>query len=112
MSVELTGASIDFQGETCKAVIYLEIAASRNKFDIKALAIQFGCVRLIPFVHRGLSLYKDRFLASLPPSRRSSTDFSRPVFTAVAFYLGVDENELYCCVTNKTYVGLLEQKLL
>ena len=31
--------------------------------------------------------YKDRFLASLPASRRASADFTRPVFTAVAFYL-------------------------
>ncbi|KAL8533807.1 hypothetical protein ACS0TY_009997 [Phlomoides rotata] len=52
-------SSIIGVGETCKAVICLEIAASRNKLDIKALAIQFGCVRLIPFVHRGLSLYSE-----------------------------------------------------
>lgn len=26
-------------------------------------------------------------MAALPPSRRASTDFGRPVFTAVAFYL-------------------------
>jgi hypothetical protein len=31
--------------------------------------------------------YKDRFLASLPASRRASADFARPVFTAAAFYL-------------------------
>lgn len=31
--------------------------------------------------------YKDRFIASLPASRRASADFTRPVFTAVAFYL-------------------------
>ena len=34
-----------------------------------------------------MSSYKDRFLASLPASRRTSVDFTRPVFTAVAFYL-------------------------
>lgn len=28
----------------------------RNKLDVRELAIQFGCVRLIPFVHKGLSL--------------------------------------------------------
>ncbi|KAL0364023.1 UNVERIFIED_CONTAM: Origin of replication complex subunit [Sesamum angustifolium] len=59
----------------------------KNKLDIRELAIQFGCVRLIPIAHKGFSLFKDRFLASLPPSRKGSTDFSRPVFTAVAFYL-------------------------
>lgn len=29
---------------------------SRNKLDIRELAIQFGCVRIIPFVKKGLSL--------------------------------------------------------
>ncbi|KAK6159969.1 hypothetical protein DH2020_003350 [Rehmannia glutinosa] len=32
--------------------------------------------------------YKERFLASLPPSRRGSTDFSRPVFTALRVFVG------------------------
>ncbi|KAL3501404.1 hypothetical protein ACH5RR_035853 [Cinchona calisaya] len=59
----------------------------KNKVDVRELAIQFGCVRLIPFVHKGLSLYKDLFLSYLPPSRRETADFTRPVFTAVAFYL-------------------------
>ncbi|XP_016479084.1 origin of replication complex subunit 6-like [Nicotiana tabacum] len=116
-------------GEICKAIICLEIAASRmdmvfdrqaaiklsgmsekaynrsfismqngigvkNKLDIRELGIQFGCVRLIPFVRKGLSLYKDRFLASLPPSRRSSADFTRPVFTAGAFYLCAKRHKL------------------
>ncbi|XP_009789156.1 origin of replication complex subunit 6 [Nicotiana sylvestris] len=116
-------------GEICKAIICLEIAASRmdmvfdrqaaiklsgmsekaynrsfismqngigvkNKLDIRELGIQFGCVRLIPFVRKGLSLYKDRFLASLPPSRRSSADFTRPVFSAGAFYLCAKRHKL------------------
>ncbi|RRT71277.1 hypothetical protein B296_00001985 [Ensete ventricosum] len=59
----------------------------KQSLDVRQLGIQFGCVRLISFVKKGLSLYKDRFLAALPPSRRTSTDFNRPVFTAVAFYL-------------------------
>ncbi|GFP86190.1 origin of replication complex subunit 6 [Phtheirospermum japonicum] len=122
-------SSIIGVGETCKAVICLEIAASRmevifdrqaaikmsgvsekaynrsfnsmqngigvkNKLDIRELAIQFGCVRLIPFAHKGISLYKERFLASLPISRRGSTDFNRPVFTAVAFYLCAKRHKL------------------
>ncbi|GER41422.1 origin recognition complex subunit 6 [Striga asiatica] len=122
-------SSIIGVGEICKAVICLEIAASRmevifdrqaairlsgvsekaynrsfnsmqngiglkNKLDIRELAIQFGCVRLIPFVHKGMSWYKERFLASLPSSRRSGTDFSRPVFTAVAFYLCAKKHKL------------------
>ncbi|KAI3929461.1 hypothetical protein MKW92_050484 [Papaver armeniacum] len=109
-------------GEICKAVICLEMAATRfqalfdrqiaiklsgmsekaytrsfnamqngigvkNKLDVRELGIQFGCVRLIPFVQKGLSKYKERFLASLPASRRADADFTRPVFTAVAFYL-------------------------
>ncbi|KAL6562525.1 Origin of replication complex subunit 6 [Orobanche gracilis] len=122
-------SSIIGVGEICKAVICLEIAASRmevifdrqaairlsgvsekaynrsfnsmqngigvkNKLDIRELAIQFGCVRLIPFAHKGISLYKERFLASLPPSRRISTDFSRPVFVAVSFYLCAKRHKL------------------
>ncbi|KAF8390216.1 hypothetical protein HHK36_024739 [Tetracentron sinense] len=116
-------------GEICKAIICLEIAATRlqvifdrqsavklsgmsekaynrsfnamqngigvrTKLDIRELGIQFGCVRLIPFVQKGLSLYKDRFLASLPASRRASADFTRPVFTAVAFYLCAKRHKL------------------
>nr|KJB80103.1 hypothetical protein B456_013G084700 [Gossypium raimondii] len=123
-------SSIIGVGEVCKAVICLEIAATRfgevifdrqkavklsgmsekaynrsfnslqnglnikTKLDIRELGIQFGCVRLIPFVKKGLSLYKDRFLVSLPSSRQASADFTRPVFTAVAFYLCAKKHKL------------------
>ncbi|EOY01989.1 Origin recognition complex subunit 6 isoform 3 [Theobroma cacao] len=116
-------SSIIGVGEVCKAIICLEIAATRfgevifdrqkairlsgmsekaynrsfnslqnglnikTTLDIRELGIQFGCVRLIPFVKKSLSLYKERFTASLPASRQASADFTRPVFTAVAFYL-------------------------
>ncbi|XP_065861420.1 origin of replication complex subunit 6 [Euphorbia lathyris] len=115
-------SSIIGVGEVCKAIICLEIAATRfqaifdrqsairlsgmsekaysrsfnslqnslgvkTKLDIRELGIQFGCVRLIPLVKNGLSMYKQRFIASLGASRRASADLSRPVFTAVAFYL-------------------------
>lgn len=66
----------------------------KNNLDVRELAIQFGCVRIIPLVQKGLKLYKDRFFASLPASRRSSTDFTRPVFTAVAFYLCAKKHKL------------------
>ncbi|KAI3970696.1 hypothetical protein MKX01_024343 [Papaver californicum] len=122
LSNNLFDSSVIGVGEICKAVICLEMAATRfqalfdrqiaiklsgmsekayirsfnamqngiglkNKLDVRELGIQFGCVRLIPFVQKGLSKYKERFLASLPASRRASADFTRPVFTAVAFYL-------------------------
>ncbi|XVE53250.1 hypothetical protein DITRI_Ditri02bG0189000 [Diplodiscus trichospermus] len=123
-------SSIIGVGEVCKAIICLEIAATRfgevifdrqkaiklsgmsekaynrsfnslqnglnikTTLDIRELGIQFGCVRLIPFVKKGLSLYKDRFMASLPASRQASADFSRPVFTAVAFYLCAKKHKL------------------
>ncbi|CAB4264606.1 unnamed protein product [Prunus armeniaca] len=122
-------SSIIGVGEVCKAVICLEIAATRsgllfdrqkairlsgmsekaytrsynsmqnglgvkNKLDVRELAIQFGCVRIIPFVQKGLSLYRSRFLASLPASRRASADFTRPVFIAVAFYLCAKKHKL------------------
>lgn len=66
----------------------------KAQLDVRELAIQFGCVRLISFVRKGLSLYKDRFLAALPASRRANTDFNRPVFTAVAFYLCAKRHKL------------------
>ncbi|XP_022734325.1 origin of replication complex subunit 6 isoform X1 [Durio zibethinus] len=66
----------------------------KTTLDIRELGIQFGCVRLIPFVKKGLSLYKERFTASLPVSRQASADFTRPVFTAVAFYLCAKKHKL------------------
>ncbi|KAI3730775.1 hypothetical protein L1987_61952 [Smallanthus sonchifolius] len=66
----------------------------KNTLDIRELAIQFGCVRLIPLVKKGLSLYRERFIASLPPSRRASADFTRPVFTATGFYLCAKKHKL------------------
>ncbi|VAI17969.1 unnamed protein product [Triticum turgidum subsp. durum] len=116
-------------GEVCKAIICLEVAATKfqvmfdrseavqmsgmsekayirsfnalqnglgvkTTLDVRELGIQFGCVRLIPFVQKGLVLYKERFLAALPPSRRSSTDFGRPMFTAAAFYLCAKRHKL------------------
>ncbi|KAJ8628582.1 hypothetical protein MRB53_021905 [Persea americana] len=66
----------------------------QTKLDIRELGIQFGCVRLIPSVQKGFSLYKDRYLAALPVSRRAVADFNRPVFTAVAFYLCAKKNKL------------------
>ncbi|XBH70194.1 hypothetical protein VPH35_097909 [Triticum aestivum] len=77
-------------GEVCKAIIYLEIAATKTTLDVRELGIQFGCVRLIPFVQKGFVLYKERFLAALPPSR----DFGRPVFTAAVFYLCAKRHKL------------------
>ncbi|KAG0471742.1 hypothetical protein HPP92_016288 [Vanilla planifolia] len=122
-------SSIIGVGEVAKAIICLEIAATRLqlifdrqaairlsgmsekayiksfnsmqngigfriRLDVRELAIQFGCVRLISSVQKALSLYKDRFLNALPASRRANTDFSRPVFTAVAFYLCAKKNKL------------------
>ncbi|KAF7065672.1 hypothetical protein CFC21_071753 [Triticum aestivum] len=116
-------------GEVCKAIICLEITATKfqvifdrseavrmsgmsekayirsfnalqnglgvkTTLDVRELGIQFGCVRLIPFVQKGLVLYKERFLAALPPPRRSSTDFGRQVFTAAAFYLCAKRHKL------------------
>lgn len=66
----------------------------RPKVDVRELAIQFGCIRLIGAVQRVLSLYKQRFVAALPESRRTSADFSRPAFTAAAFFLCSRKNKL------------------
>lgn len=45
------------------------------------------CLIETPPGHVLPSRYKERFLASLPASRRANADFTRPVFTAAAFYL-------------------------
>ncbi|KFK40952.1 hypothetical protein AALP_AA2G065800 [Arabis alpina] len=122
-------SSIIGVGEICKAVICLEIAASRLevifnrqaaiklsgmseraysrsfntlqngvgvkvKLNVKELAIQFGCVRMIATVQKSLSVYKERFLASLPVSRRANADLTRPVFTAAAFFLCAKKQKL------------------
>ncbi|KAG6547321.1 hypothetical protein Mapa_011258 [Marchantia paleacea] len=66
----------------------------RKKLDVRELAVQFGCVRLIKLAQDVLALYQSRFVAALPEARRSSADFNRPIFTAVAFYLCVRKNKL------------------
>ncbi|KAK4763122.1 hypothetical protein SAY86_008890 [Trapa natans] len=70
------------------------IIGVENTLDVRELGIQFGCIRLIPFVKKGLSTYKERFVASLPASRRATADITRPVFTAVAFYLSAKKHKL------------------
>ncbi|KAK6159959.1 hypothetical protein DH2020_003340 [Rehmannia glutinosa] len=89
-------SSIIGVGEVCKAVICLEIAATRMDviFDRQA-AIKLSGVsekaynRSFNSMQNGIGVkYKERFLASLPPSRRGSTDFSRPVFTALRVFVG------------------------
>ncbi|AAD14490.1 Hypothetical protein [Arabidopsis thaliana] len=64
------------------------------KLNVRELAVQFGCVRVIKSVQNVLSSYKERFLASLPASRRANADFTRPVFTAAAFYLCAKKQKL------------------
>ncbi|CAJ2673960.1 unnamed protein product [Trifolium pratense] len=48
------------------------------KLDVRELAIQFGCVRIIPYVRDRLKL----------------ADFTHPVFMAVAFYLCAKKHKL------------------
>ncbi|KAM0823837.1 hypothetical protein ACQ4PT_070598 [Festuca glaucescens] len=89
-------------GEVCKAIICLEIAATKFQviFD-RAEAVRMSgmsdkaYIRSFNALQNGLGVnYKERFLAALPPSRRSSTDFGRPVFTAAAFYLCAKRHKL------------------
>ncbi|XP_010460252.1 PREDICTED: origin of replication complex subunit 6 isoform X1 [Camelina sativa] len=161
-------SSIIGVGEICKAVICMEIAATRLqilfdrqaaiklsgmsekaysrsfnslqnvigikiKLNVRELAVQFGCVRIIKSVQNVLTSYKERFLASLPASRRANADFTRPVFTAAAFYLcakkqklkvdklrlievcGTSESEFSCVSTSMTdlcfdCVGISKEK--
>ncbi|KAI5061835.1 hypothetical protein GOP47_0022374 [Adiantum capillus-veneris] len=66
----------------------------RPALDVRELAVQFGCVRLVGSVQRVLTEFKQRFVAALPASRKGNADFSRPVFTAVAFYLCAKKHKL------------------
>ncbi|QCD90433.1 origin recognition complex subunit 6 [Vigna unguiculata] len=85
--------------DVAKSLICLEIAATgsvfsstdslRTTIDVRESAIQFGCIRTIPFVCDGLKLYKDRFVSSLPTSRPLQVLISR-----VAFYLCAKKHKL------------------
>ncbi|CAN1357281.1 Origin of replication complex subunit 6 [Linum perenne] len=89
-------------GEVCKAVMCLEIAATRfqvifdRKMGMKLSGMsEKAYTRSFNLLQNSIGVkYKDRFLASLPDSRRSSADFTRPVFTAVAFYLSAKKQKL------------------
>ncbi|GMN41837.1 hypothetical protein TIFTF001_011053 [Ficus carica] len=71
-------------GEVCKAVICLEIAATR----LGVLFDRSNAIKLSGMSEKAYTRsYKERFLASLPASRHATADFARPIFTAVAFYL-------------------------
>eukprot|EP00850_Spirogloea_muscicola_P012685 SM000083S22732 [mRNA] locus=s83:179443:182473:- [translate_table: standard] len=69
-------------------------ASLRLGVQIKPLAIQFGCVRLVNAVTDTLAIYKQRFLAALPASRRASADFGRPIFAVATFYLTAKKHKL------------------
>lgn len=51
------------------------------------LGVKFGCEHIAAPASRILKRYQKLFLERLPPERRQYMDFSRPVFTAVAFFL-------------------------
>ncbi|KAG8663196.1 hypothetical protein MANES_01G186500v8 [Manihot esculenta] len=95
-------SSIIGVGEVCKAIICLEIAATRFQviFDRQAAIRLSGMSekaynRSFNLLQNSLGVkYKERFLASLPASRRTTADFTRPVFTAVAFYLCAKKHKL------------------
>ena len=54
---------------------------------IQRLCLVHGCARVEPSVRRALQAYRERFVASLHPSRRGSADFSAPVFACAALFL-------------------------
>eukprot|EP00854_Cymbomonas_tetramitiformis_P002992 gene2992-3809_t len=55
--------------------------------DIRELAVQFGCARLVDTVSRVLTTFKDRYRRNLAPERRAHCDFQRPAFASAALYL-------------------------
>jgi len=86
------------------------ILGIRPEISVKELAIQFGCMQLVKYAERLFEIYKQQYLAGIDPQRRNFADFSRPVFTAVAFYLSAIEHQVTvdkkllidCCFTNAT----------
>ncbi|KAF3590115.1 hypothetical protein F2Q69_00027203 [Brassica cretica] len=73
--------------------------SSRIKLNVKELAIQFGCVRIIKSMQNMLSL----FLASLPVSRRANADFTRPLKVdklRLVEVCGTSESEFSCVFTS------------
>ena len=67
---------------------------------IKCLIETPGHVLLTLFGFWLTSRYKERFLASLPASRRANADFTRPVFTAAAFYLCAKKQKVISSTTS------------
>lgn len=58
--------------------------------SLKELGIKFGCPDAASLAERALAIYKERFLQGLPENRKPHTDFTKPVFTAVAFFLSAE----------------------
>uniref|UniRef100_A0A7S0RNG9 Origin recognition complex subunit 6 n=1 Tax=Pyramimonas obovata TaxID=1411642 RepID=A0A7S0RNG9_9CHLO len=55
--------------------------------DIRAMAVQFGCARIVDTIARVLKTYKEATIAGLPSERQIHADLSAPVYAAVAVYL-------------------------
>jgi len=70
------------------------ILGIRPEISVKELAIQFGCMQLVKSAEKLFDIYKQQYLAGINPQRRNFADFSRPVFTAVAFYLSAIEHQV------------------
>eukprot|EP00899_Mesostigma_viride_P024790 jgi/Mesvir1/5496/Mv15541-RA.1 len=62
--------------------------------NLRDLAVTFGCLSLVNNTQALLDRFKERFVAELPPQRRATADFSRPVFTAVALFLHARKSKL------------------
>ncbi|KAK3268292.1 Origin of replication complex subunit 6 [Cymbomonas tetramitiformis] len=83
---------VRFSGVTDKTFL-TAFGALRNALGVKAvvdireLAVQFGCARLVDTVSRVLTTFKDRYRRNLAPERRAHCDFQRPAFASAALYL-------------------------
>lgn len=85
--------------------VYLKLSPS-----LQVAAWFFIVMLRVEFIHFS---YKERFLAALPPSRRASTDFGRPVFTAAAFYLCARRHKVLACFSNSLlYSSVLHRRFV
>lgn len=86
--------------------VLLHCKIKQNKSQLLLLLLLFQTFRIDFYISElfGWYRYKERFLQGLPENRKPHTDFTKPVFTAVAFYLSAEYKKVFslffcCCVS-------------
>eukprot|EP00002_Diphylleia_rotans_P006382 TRINITY_DN15768_c0_g1_i1.p1 TRINITY_DN15768_c0_g1~~TRINITY_DN15768_c0_g1_i1.p1 ORF type:complete len:291 (+),score=66.67 TRINITY_DN15768_c0_g1_i1:45-917(+) len=66
----------------------------KPEVTIKELAVQYGCVRLVPLAEQVLKEYTIRFMKTVPEHQRPFLDLKRPVYSISAFVLAAKKNKI------------------